>query len=249
MNRSLFPESGSCHNLFLRRDNLEMKLIVFDVDGTIIDSQNIIVACINRAYEIVGLPAPERAKALSIVGLSLPSAFSVLVGRDGPIEKMTAAYKEAYAGYRMSASIASPFFDGARELIETLGKRDDLMLGIATGKSRRGVNFIFEKYGWEKFFATVQTADDAASKPDPEMLQRAMSETGVEAEKIVMIGDTTFDMEMAARAGVRSIGVTWGYHDRTALEEQGAEALVSDYGELGAVLEGFVLDGRLNARA
>lgn len=220
-----------------------MKLVLFDVDGTIIDSQNIIVASMESAFASVGLAAPSRADALSIVGLSLPYAFIPLVGADGPIQELTAAFKSAFAGFRANAVIASPFFDGARELIGALGERDDVMLGIATGKSRRGVDYIFEKYNWRHLFTTVQTADDAASKPNPEMIYRAMAETGVRAQDLVMIGDTTYDMAMATNAGVRSIGVAWGYHGVDTLMSQGADAIVSSYAELGETLDGFIACG------
>lgn len=150
-----------------------MKLVLFDVDGTIIDSQDIIVASMESAFASVGLAAPSRADALSIVGLSLPYASIPLVGADGPIQELTAAFKSAFAGFRVNAAIASPFFDGAQELIGALGERDDVMLGIATEKSRRGVDYIFKKYNWRHLFTTVQTADDATSKPNPEMIYRA----------------------------------------------------------------------------
>lgn len=220
-----------------------MKLILFDVDGTIIDSQNIIVASLESAFASVGLAAPSRTEALSIVGLSLPHAFVPLVGSDGPVAELTAAFKSAFAGFRANAAIASPFFEGAQELIGLLGSRDDVMLGIATGKSRRGVNHILEKYDWWDLFATVQTADDAASKPHPEMIFRAMAETGIGQHDLVMIGDTTYDMEMAANAGVNSIGVAWGYHEVDALAALGAGAIVSSYEELGAVLDSFIAHG------
>lgn len=225
-----------------------MKLVLFDVDGTVIDSQNIIVASMESAFASLGLAAPTRANALSIVGLSLPHAFIPLVGSDGPVEELAAAFKTAFAGFRANASIASPFFEGARELIGALGDREDVMLGIATGKSRRGVDHIFEKYNWRHLFATVQTADDAASKPDPEMIHRAMAETGVKPQDLVMIGDTTYDMAMAANAGVRSIGVAWGYHGVDALAAQGACAIVSSYAELGKTLDGFIAHGDIPFR-
>ncbi len=224
-----------------------MKLFLFDVDGTIVDSQNVIVASTERAFAKVGLVPPSREQTLSIVGLSLPNAMAVLVGADGPIDELVESYKASFTEFRTSAPIAAPLFDGAQELIEAMARRDDVMLGIATGKARRGVNHMLDHYGWHSLFATIQTADDAASKPDPEMIQRALSETGVTPENLVMTGDTTYDMEMAVRAGVRSVGVAWGYHPNSALQESGAERIVDSYAELGTVLDGFIGHGNLNA--
>ncbi len=220
-----------------------MKLILFDVDGTLIDSQNIIVASINKAFESIGLPNPPRQEALSIVGLSLPFAMEALVGRDGPIDELVSGYKNAFASFRMSGKIESPFFEGAQELVETLAASEEVMLGLATGKSRRGVNHILEKYNWAHHFVTIQTADDAASKPHPEMIFRAITETGVSGQDLVMIGDTTYDMAMARAADVRSLGVSWGYHTSDALRETGAELIADSYQELSLFLRRFIQDG------
>ena len=116
-----------------------------------------------------------------------------------------------------------------------------MVLGIATGKSRRGVAHLVERHGWHRTFATIQTADDATSKPDPAMLRQAMAEVGAAPRDTLMIGDSTFDMLMARAAGVRPIGVSWGYHPVTALEEAGAEAIAISYEELRALLVRFAV--------
>jgi phosphoglycolate phosphatase len=105
-------------------------------------------------------------------------------------------------------------------------RREDLLLGMATGKSRRGVAAILERFGLVSHFVTVQTADTHPSKPDPSMLLKAMAETGVRPADTVMIGDTTFDIEMARAAGAGAIGVAWGYHPVVALEKAGAHVIV-----------------------
>lgn len=220
-----------------------MKLILFDIDGTLIDSQNIIVASINKAFDSVGLSNPSHRDALSIVGLSLPLAMEALVGREGPIDDLVSGYKNAFASFRTSGEIASPFFEGAQELVERLAASGEVMLGLATGKSRRGVNHILEKYNWGRHFVTIQTADDAASKPHPEMILRAIDETGVRAHDLVMIGDTSYDMAMARAANVRSLGVSWGYHAPDTLRETGAELIADSYQDLSVFLRRFIQDG------
>ncbi|ACA20633.1 HAD-superfamily hydrolase, subfamily IA, variant 1 [Methylobacterium sp. 4-46] len=215
-----------------------MILIVFDVDGTLVDSQHLIVAAQEAAFAAVGLPAPSRARALSVVGLSLPQAFTALVGADGPVTALAAHYKEAFHRLRAEAALREPLFPGAAELLARLHRQPEVQLGIATGKSRRGVDHLIRAYGWEGWFATVQTADDAPSKPHPAMLEQAMGEVGLSAADTLMIGDTTYDMLMARGAKVVPIGVAWGYHTPEALTAAGAQEVVTSYAELGTVLEG-----------
>jgi phosphoglycolate phosphatase len=213
-----------------------VKLVIFDVDGTLVDSQDLIVAAQREAFAAQGLPAPSRQRALSVVGLSLPEAFTALAGSHGRVEDLAASYKDAFGRLRADPAYHEPLFPGAAELIADLAYEDGVALGIATGKSRRGVAHLVQRHGWDRIFATVQTADDAPSKPDPTMLRQAMSEVDAAPEHSLMIGDSTFDMEMARAAGVTPIGVSWGYHPVAALEGSGAAAVVQTYGELRALL-------------
>ena len=121
-------------------------------------------------------------------------------------------------------------------MVRRLAARPDVVLGIATGKSRRGVAHLVERHGWARVFATIQTADDAPSKPDPAMLLRAMEATGARPADTAMVGDTSFDMAMARAAGVRAIGVSWGYHPVAALREAGAETIIDRFEALDAAL-------------
>jgi phosphoglycolate phosphatase len=217
-----------------------LKLLVFDVDGTLVDSQNIIVAAQRRAFAANGLPPPSRERSLSIVGLSLAEAFTALAGPRAPIASLVEAYKEAFAALRSDPANEEPLFPGAAETLAWLGSHDSAVLGIATGKSRRGVSHLLERHGWDKVFATIQTADDAPSKPHPGMLERAMAEVGACAENTAMIGDSSFDMTMARAAGVLPIGVSWGFQPVAALTEAGADHVVDSYADLQASLERFV---------
>lgn len=209
-----------------------MRLIVFDVDGTLVDSQNLIVAAQAEAFAAHGLPPPSRSRALSIVGLSLSEAFTALVGPAGPVEELAESYRQAFGRLRADPAYHEPLFPGAGELLAELGRRDDVMLGIATGKSRRGVAHLLDRHDWRHLFATIQTADDAPSKPDPTMLHQAMAEVGAAPHETVMIGDTSFDMLMARGARVRALGVSWGYHPVAALREAGAESIVDRFMDL-----------------
>ena len=203
-----------------------MQLLVLDVDGTLVDSQALILAAQRSAFAACGLPAPTRERSLSIVGLSLPEAFTALVGPRGPVAELAEAYRQAFAGLRAKPDCREPLFPGIEDFIAWAQTRDDLLLGIATGKSRRGVAHLVERFRWDSVFATIQTADDALSKPDPGMLLNAMAETGTAPTDTVMVGDTSFDMAMARAAGVRPVGVSWGYHPVAALREAGAETVI-----------------------
>ena len=216
-----------------------MRLVVFDVDGTLVDSQHLIVAAQGVAFAENGLPAPERREALSVVGLSLPQAFRRLVGEDGPIVELSESYKQAYNRLRLDPAHEEPLFPGMAALLATLQGRDDMLIGLATGKSRRGVDRLIAQYGWSDWFVTTQSADDAPSKPDPAMLQQAMDEAGCGPEQTVMVGDTTFDIAMGVAAGATAVGVAWGYHPPEALYAAGAATVVPS----AAALEAHLLGG------
>ncbi|TDR94335.1 HAD-IA family hydrolase [Enterovirga rhinocerotis] len=213
-----------------------MQLVVLDVDGTLVDSQALIVEAQRRAFSACGLEPPTRERSLSIVGLSLREAFLVLVGPSGPYERLGEEYKLAFQALRTDPAWHEPLFPGIEAMVARLARSDRFLLGIATGKSRRGVDYLVRRHGWDGLFSTIQTADDAPSKPHPAMLRQALAEAGVAAEDAVMVGDTTFDMAMARAAGVRAIGVTWGYHPLAALEEAGAEILISRIEDLAPLI-------------
>ena len=213
-----------------------LRLVIFDVDGTLVDSQDHIVEAQRRAFATQGLPIPTRERSLSVVGLSLPEAFAALVGADGPTEALAASYKAAWFALRQEPGYRESLYPGAGEAVATLSARPDVTLGLATGKSRRGVERLLDTQRWRGMFATVQTADDHPSKPHPSMLRAALAETGLPASAAVLVGDTTYDMAMAQAAGVRAVGVGWGYHDAGALMEAGATAIARDFAELAAML-------------
>ncbi|HQU68970.1 MAG TPA: HAD-IA family hydrolase [Albidovulum sp.] len=213
------------------------RLVIFDVDGTLCDSQDLIVAAMAGAFAAEALPCPDRGAVLAIVGLSLPVAMARLAP-EHPVEvqaRLVEAYKATFMTER-SRKLA-PLYDGVGALIAGLSAAPDVVLGIATGKSRKGLRLLLQGHGLEAAFATQQVADDHPSKPHPSMLLAAMTETGIAPERAVMIGDTTFDVEMGRAAGIATIGVSWGYHPVAALERAGAGRIVTRAAEIPAALE------------
>ncbi|MGB9367475.1 MAG: HAD-IA family hydrolase [Xanthobacteraceae bacterium] len=216
-----------------------LKLIVFDCDGTLVDSQHMIVAAMTKAYGAHSLPLPARDVLLSVVGLSLVEAFTKL--GDGveefPAESLVGHYRDAFHAMRVPGSPVEPLYPGAADAIAELARRDDVALGVATGKSQRGVRLVLGHHGLLEHFITIQTADDAPSKPHPGMVLAAMREAGVEAEDTIVVGDTVYDIVMARAAGAAGVGVTWGYHPGAALAEAGALAVVDRFANLVPTLD------------
>ncbi len=218
-----------------------MALVIFDCDGTIVDSQAIIVAAMAKAFEALGLKDPGREATLSIVGLSLKEAVRALLpdADEAFVAQLAEGYRQAYLSLKQDPALQDALYPGARETITLLGERRDLQLGIATGKSRRGVKTLLEREGFTGLFVTIQTADDAPSKPHPAMVRQAMAEAGAEPEETMMIGDTTYDIAMALAARARAIGVTWGYHAPDQLVAAGSHALVERFADLPGVIDGW----------
>lgn len=217
-----------------------MKLILFDCDGTIVDSQHIIVAAMEGAFSRAQLPLPARADILSVVGLSLVPAVTRLLphGADPRIAKQLAdSYKNGFQTLRRDPANHEPLYPGAREVIHAFAARSDVILGVATGKSRRGVDVLFEREGFAGLFATIQTADDHPSKPHPSMVHEALRETAAHPSRAIMIGDTTYDMDMAKAAGIAALGVAWGYHDVAQLKASGARAVLASYDDMIAAVD------------
>ncbi|RYE03418.1 MAG: HAD family hydrolase [Sphingomonadales bacterium] len=215
------------------------RLAVFDCDGTLVDSQANICRAMEECFSAAHLSPPSRADIRRIVGLSLVPAIAMLLpqGERAQHEELAEGYKRAFHTMRSNRALdPEPLFDGVREAINTLGAAGWL-LGVATGKSDRGLRLLLEHHGLTDRFVTLQTADRHPSKPHPSMLELAMQEAGAEPGATVMIGDTSFDMEMAHAAGVHAVGVVWGYHTPAELIASGAGHVVSHASALPAHLE------------
>jgi len=216
-----------------------MRLIMFDMDGTLIDTQALISEHMGAAFASLNLPPPAPAEIRSIIGLSLPVAVGVLAKTKDVdlIEGLVGQYRSLYKASLEHDVDREPLYPGARDAIDRLKQRPDNILGVATGKGLSGVTRILGNHGITGHFVTLQTPDHNPSKPHPGMLLRAMAETGAEPASTVMVGDTTYDMELARAAGCRAIGVTWGYHPAEDLLTAGAGTLIHDYSELDAAIE------------
>lgn len=215
----------------------EPALVIFDVDGTLVDSQAHIVAALTAMYAAHDREPPERARMLSIVGLSLPVAIAALEPdlSAAEIEAWAEAYRGAFVDTRLGAS-PSPLYPGALDVLDSLGSIEHLRLGIATGKSRRGLRHVLAAHDLARRFVTAQTADDHPSKPHPAMVRAALTEADVAAERAVIVGDTVFDIEMGRAAGIATIGVAWGYHPPDTLRDAGADAVIDRFADLQPAL-------------
>ena len=219
------------------------KLVIFDCDGTLVDSQHVIIGAMKTAFETCGLKSPSNHEVRGIIGLSLHEAVGALAPPlDAKrLDRLVEHYKMAFVEQRKSMDFHEPLFPGAREILQELAACPDVLLGVATGKSRRGVDVLFEREGLHEFFFNIQTADDAPSKPHPGMIENAMNECGIDRRNVLMIGDTSYDMAMARNADVLAIGVGWGYHERHRLFEAGAHHLIEDFKEIATLAR--TLDG------
>ena len=217
-----------------------IRLAIFDCDGTLVDSQADIALAMEAAFAAHALPAPPRAEIRRIVGLSLGEAIRQLAPdlNEATSTTLVQAYKDAFRARRAAGMVEEPLYDGIATLIAELDSTGWL-LAVATGKSDRGLAHCLSHHGLTGHFVTLQTADRHPSKPDPAMIDACLDATGAERAHTVMIGDTAYDMAMAKNAGVRAIGVDWGYHHPHELIAAGAEAIAGSVEELHLLLKGF----------
>ena len=215
----------------------DLRLAVFDCDGTLVDSQHSIVQAMFAALDAHGMEIPQAQYITRMVGLPLEVAISRLVP-DADMAlcaELSETYKSSFFKMRQNGTVDEPLFPGVLDVIDRL-KSDGWLLGIATGKAKRGLVATLDKHNILDQFITCQTADSAHGKPHPDMMLRAMAETGVDAQNAIMIGDTTYDVEMALSAKTSAIGVGWGYHEKDELLEAGAIGVVDNTDDLVAML-------------
>lgn len=216
------------------------RLAIFDCDGTLVDSQHNICTAVEESFAANDLVAPPRNMIRRIVGLSLVEAMRMLLpeAEDVLHQRIAQDYKDAFFRLRSTGAMAEePLYDGIAGLLAALSAQG-WRLGVATGKSDRGLAHILAHHGIAGHFITLQTADRHPSKPHPSMIETAMRDAGAEPAHTAMIGDTSFDMAMARAGGVRAIGVAWGYHPPEELTEAGAHVVVDDVAALNRALTG-----------
>jgi phosphoglycolate phosphatase len=202
------------------------KLAVFDCDGTLVDSGHTIFVALRRTLEDRGLAVPPPEVCRRVIGLSLVEAIAGLVPDLSPELHVALAeeYKRNFIAMRAAGQVEEPLFDGVLELLDRL-EGDGWLLAVATGKSDRGLRHCLDLHGIHARFISLQTADRHPSKPHPSMVLQAMADAGAAPQATIVVGDTSFDMGMAAAAGARGIGAAWGYHDAEELIAAGALAV------------------------
>lgn len=216
----------------------EPRLIMFDMDGTLIDSGAIIAENMAATFRDHGMVEPTPYMTHTIIGLSLELAIETLAQCKAETAiLMAGTYRKRYRAMLATGDHHEPLYAGALDALDRLHSHEASVLGIATGKGLNGVHRILALHDLTDRFVTLQTPDDNPSKPHPGMIHRACSQTGIDPRATVMIGDTSFDMQLGRSAGARTVGVTWGYHSRVALEEAGAHIIIDNFSDLDMAIE------------
>jgi phosphoglycolate phosphatase len=213
-----------------------IRLVVLDCDGTLVDSQHVIFESMRRALVDHALPVPPIEDVRRVVGLSLVEGAKALLPHldEATALALAASYKERFQELRRRDGVLEPLFPGVAETLVHLD-RQGVLLAVATGKSRRGLDRVLAHHGLDGLFVSLQTADAHPSKPHPSMLEQAMRDAGCAPEETLLVGDTTFDIDMAARAGAGPVGVAWGYHPVADLRRAGATTILESFPELAAL--------------
>jgi len=209
---------------------VKYKAIVFDWDGTLMDSVSKIVETMQSSAKHLGLPIPNYDQAKDVIGMSLLPALKQLfnIHDDKAAMDLFHTYKKQFKDH---AQISSPLFNGAIELLEMLKQRG-YILAVATGKGRQGLDHNWHHSNTKHFFSASKTADDAQSKPSPDMLQQILSELNLSADQVLMVGDTTYDMAMAEAINMDRIGVSFGVHSADTLQKHKPLAVIDALNEL-----------------
>lgn len=219
----------------------DLKLALFDLDGTLVDSRLLIAESMDEAFRKNGLPGCSYDQVRQIVGIELFEAIPMLLPADYPAEgavKIGNDFREIFVRNRSDGTHTESLYPGAREILEALDA-EGWLLGVATGKPRRGLDHILKTHDLTGAFVTLNTSCTGPGKPNPRMVIEAMNETGTEPDRTVMIGDSSHDILMALNAKVRAAGVAWGFHTAEELTGAGAHTVHEDFACLQRGLTAF----------
>lgn len=217
---------------------MTLKLAIWDMDGTIVDSRDVIQTAMERTFETLGLEPPVYNETRKTIGLGLHEACSILAPDYHDIETLAATYKQAFVAQRSDPTFKEPLYEGAIETLNRLSN-EGWLIAMATGKSHAGIRAIFEMHPLEGFFDTIWCADDGPGKPHPFMCDEAMKAVGAEPHQSLIIGDAIHDMTMGLNAGIHTLGVSWGFGTADELQAVGAHEVHHDYDTLNASLDAF----------
>ena len=217
---------------------MTLKLAIWDMDGTIVDSREVIQTAMCRAFGMCDLPEPDYEATRKVVGLGLEEAVRTLAPDYHDVPGLTEAYRQAFVARRAEETFREPLYDGAMETLERLAN-DNWLIAMATGKSHRGIRAIFEMHPLEQYFDTIWCADDGPGKPHPFMVEQCMGVLGCEPHQSLIIGDAIHDITMGRNAGIHTMGVRWGFGETHELEAAGAHEVHHDYASLNTGLDRF----------
>jgi phosphoglycolate phosphatase len=214
-----------------------LRLIIFDMDGTLVDTVGLIVETMSDAFTSIGEAAPDDLAIRGISGITLDDAIALLAPAADQKRhvELAASYRKHY---RSRAGLErEPLFKGAVEAIDRLRTKPGTILAIATGKGFQSATALLDAHGIRGHFHSVQTPSHNRGKPDPQMIETAMAQAGASKAETVMVGDTVHDMRMSRAAGVAAIGVAWGYHEREELRKAGADVVIESFDDLDHAID------------
>jgi len=219
---------------------MSLKLAIFDLDGTLIDSRQIIQSAMVRAFEKHGLTPPAYDQTRRVIGLDLGIACQTLAPdlQGDQLAQLVESYRGAFVELRAEGAGFEPLYDGARETVERLAN-ENWILAIATGKARRGINAFFDQHKMSDLFDTSWCADDGPGKPHPFMVDQCMKTLGAAPDQTLIIGDAIHDITMGRNAGIHTMGVTWGFGEADELQAVGAHEVHHDFTSLNTGLDEF----------
>jgi len=219
---------------------MSLKLAIWDMDGTIVDSREVIQTAMVRSFEALDLPPPPYEETRKTIGLGLAEACQILAPTvsGAQLDALVDSYRQSFVKLRAEGEGFEPLYDGAMETLKRLSE-EGWLLGIATGKARRGIDAFFEQHGLRDLFDTTWCADDGPGKPHPFMCEQAMAALGVEPDQSLIIGDAVHDIRMGLNAGIHTMGVSWGFGEAHELETVGAHEIHHDFVTLNASLDEF----------